>query len=275
MHWCCVVTGSPLKEGIYFDTMIASYVLNPGRKQHDLNTLAQQHLGAKLVSYEEVVGKSKGPEAFSAADVARAMDYSCERAEVALRLKGLMEKQLVSDKNDDLFYNLEMRLVPVLMDMEWEGIRIDIPFFKSQSDKYGEELQGIERQIYEEAGMEFNINSPQQLGYVLFEKLGLPAQKKTGKTKAYSTDVKVLTQLASLPYKIPGLLLRYRTLSKLKSTYLDALIGLVHPVTGRVHTSFNQAVTATGRLSSSNPNLQNIPARGEEGREIRKGFHCR
>ena len=259
-------------RGIHFDTMIASYVLNPGLKQHELATLAQQHLGAKVLSYEEVAGKSRGPEAFSAVDTARAMAYSCEKAEVALRLKGLMEGKLVSDKNDDLFYNLEMRLVPVLTDMEWEGIRIDIPFFKAQSQKYGEELQSIERQIYEEAGMEFNINSPQQLGVVLFEKLGLPSQKKTGKTKAYSTDVKVLTRLASLPFKMPGLLLRYRSLSKLKSTYLDALIDLVHPATGRIHTSFNQAVTATGRLSSSNPNLQNIPSRGEEGREIRKGF---
>ena len=261
-----------LLTGIHFDTMVASYVLNPGLKQHELDTLAQQHLGVKVLSYEEVVGKSKGPEAFSEVDVTRAKMYSCGRAEAALRLKRLMEGKLVSDKNDDLFYNLEMRLVPVLMDMEWEGIRIDIPFFKAQSEKYGEELHRIEGQIYEEAGMEFNINSPQQLGYVLFEKLGLPAQKKTGKTKAYSTDVKVLTRLASLPYKMPGLLLRYRTLSKLKSTYLDALIDLVHPVTGRIHTSFNQAVTATGRLSSSNPNLQNIPSRGEEGREIRKGF---
>ena len=259
-------------RGIRFDTMIASYVLNPGLKQHELGPLAQQHLGAKVQSYEEVVGRSKGPEAFSAVDVTRAKNYSCERAEIALRLKSLMEKKLVTDKNDDLFYNLEMRLVSVLMDMEWEGIRIDIPFFKAQSEKYGEELQSIEGQIYEEAGMEFNINSPQQLGVVLFEKMGLPSQKKTGKTKAYSTDVKVLTRLASLPYKMPGLLLRYRTLSKLKSTYLDALIDLVHPVTGRIHTSFNQAVTATGRLSSSNPNLQNIPSRGEEGREIRKGF---
>jgi len=259
-------------RGIHFDTMIASYVLNPGLKQHELGTLAQQHLGVKVLSYEEVVGKSRGPEAFSAVDTARAMVYSCEKAEVALRLKGLMEGKLVSDRNDDLFYNLEMRLVPVLTDMEWEGIRIDIPFFKAQSQKYGEELQSIERQIYEEAGMEFNINSPQQLGVVLFEKLGLPSQKKTGKTKAYSTDVKVLTRLASLPFKMPGLLLRYRSLSKLKSTYLDALIDMVHPGTGRIHTSFNQAVTATGRLSSSNPNLQNIPSRGEEGREIRKGF---
>jgi DNA polymerase I len=259
-------------RGMYFDTMIASYVLNPGLKQHELTSLAQQHLGAKLLSHEEVVGKGKGLDAFSAVDVTRAKRYSCERAEVALRLKSLMEKKLVSDKNDDLFYHLEMRLVPVLVDMEWEGIRIDIPFFKAQSQKYGEELQRIEGQIYEEAGMEFNINSPQQLGYVLFEKMGLPTQRKTGKTKAYSTDVKVLTRLASLPYKMPGLLLRYRSLSKLKSTYLDALIDLVHPVTGRIHTSFNQAVTATGRLSSSNPNLQNIPSRGEEGREIRRGF---
>ena len=259
-------------RGIRFDTMIASYVLNPGLKQHELETLAQQHLGAKLLSYEEVAGKSKGPDAFSAVEVSRAKDYSCERAEAALRLKSLMEEKLISDRNDDLFTHLEMRLVPVLMDMEWEGIRIDIPFFKSQSHKYGEELKRIEQQIYEEAGMEFNINSPQQLGYVLFEKMGLPSQKKTGKTKAYSTDVKVLKSLASLPYKMPGLLLRYRSLSKLKSTYLDALIDLVHPRTGRIHTSFNQAVTATGRLSSSNPNLQNIPSRGEEGREIRKGF---
>lgn len=261
-----------LLKGIRFDTMIASYVLNPGLKQHDLGTLAQQHLGAKLLSYEEVVGKGKGSKSLCEADLTRAMEYSCQRAETVLRLKRLMERELASAANDELFYNLEMKLVPVLMDMEWEGIRIDTPFFKALSEKYREELQSIERQVYQEAGMEFNINSPQQLGYVLFEKLGLPGQKKTGKTKAYSTDVKVLTRLASLPYKIPGLLLRYRTLSKLKSTYLDALVGLVHPRTGRIHTSFNQAVTATGRLSSSNPNLQNIPARGEDGREIRKGF---
>jgi DNA polymerase-1 len=140
------------------------------------------------------------------------------------------------------------------------------------SHQFSEQLRDMEREIYQEAGMEFNINSPQQLGYVLFEKLQLPTQKKTTKTKAYSTDVKVLTKLAAMPYKIPKLLLRYRTLAKLKSTYLDALVQMVDPTTGRIHTSFNQTVTATGRLSSSNPNLQNIPIRGEEGREIRKGF---
>ncbi|MGD8983498.1 MAG: DNA polymerase I, partial [Desulfobacteraceae bacterium] len=164
------------------------------------------------------------------------------------------------------------RLVPVLMDMESAGIMIDIPFFHEMSERFAVQIKEIEEEIYEEAGMEFNIKSPQQLGHVLFEKLQLPVQKKTTKTKSYSTDVKVLKKLSALPHKTPKLLLRYRTLSKLKSTYLDALVRMVNPSTGRVHTSFNQTVTATGRLSSSNPNLQNIPVRGEEGREIRKGF---
>jgi len=163
--------------------------------------------------------------------------------------------------------------------MEWTGIKVDTEVFKAMSRRFSRQLEDIETAIYAEAGMAFNINSPQQLGYVLFEKLGLPVQKKTTKTKAYSTDVKVLEKLSSLPYKIPKLLLRYRTLSKLKSTYLDALVKMVDPATGRIHTSFNQTVAATGRLSSSNPNLQNIPVRGEEGRDIRKGFvvgkgHC-
>jgi DNA polymerase-1 len=133
-------------------------------------------------------------------------------------------------------------------------------------------MEEMEREIFDEAGMEFNINSPQQLGYVLFEKLGLPVQKKTIKTRSYSTDVKVLKKLSAFPHKIPKMVLRYRTLSKLKSTYLDALVKMAEPSTGRLHTSYNQTVTATGRLSSSSPNLQNIPIRGEEGREIRKGF---
>jgi DNA polymerase-1 len=156
--------------------------------------------------------------------------------------------------------------------MEAAGIMIDIPFFHEMSERFAAQIKEIEKEIYEEAGMEFNIKSPQQLGYVLFEKLQLPVQKKTTKTKSYSTDVKVLKKLSALPHKTPKLLLRYRTLSKLKSTYLDALVKMVNPATGRIHTSFNQTVTATGRLSSSHPNLQNIPVRGEEGREIRKGF---
>ncbi|MBU2497441.1 MAG: DNA polymerase I [Proteobacteria bacterium] len=259
-------------KGIYFDTMIASYVINPGLRQHSLDAIAQHFLNYKMTPYHDLVGRGKSQCSFSEVEVERAMAYSCEDADITFRLRDILEKRLEADVNQELFHNLEMRLVPVLMDMEWAGIKLDTDFFEEMSSRFSEQLKEIEGEIYAEAGMEFNINSPQQLGYVLFEKLQLPAQKKTTKTRAYSTDVKVLTKLASFPHKMPKLLLRYRTLSKLKSTYLDALVKMVHSSTGRVHTSFNQTVAATGRLSSSNPNLQNIPVRGEEGREIRKGF---
>jgi DNA polymerase-1 len=225
-----------------------------------------------MLSYQALVGAGKKKRSFSEIDVERAKTYSCEDADVTLQLMSVLQKALESDRNQDLFYDMEMRLVPVLMDMESAGIMIDIPFFHEMSGRFALQIKEIEKEIYEEAGMEFNIKSPQQLGFVLFEKLQLPVQKKTTKTKSYSTDAKVLKKLSALPHKTPKLLLRYRTLSKLKSTYLDALVKMVNPSTGRVHTSFNQTVTATGRLSSSNPNLQNIPVRGEEGREIRKGF---
>jgi len=259
-------------RGLHFDTMIASYVINPSLRQHNLDYLAQHYLNHKMITYKEVAGQGKNEVKFSGVEVERAMEYSCEDADITLRLRAILEEKLESNQNQDLFYDLEMRLLPVLIDMEWAGVRVDTNFFKSMSKRFSGELKKIESEIYDEAGMTFNINSSQQLGYVLFEKLGLPVQKKTTKTKAYSTDVKVLQHLSAMPYKIPKLLLRYRTLSKLKSTYLDALVKIVNPRTNRVHTSYNQTVTATGRLSSSNPNLQNIPIRGEEGREIRKGF---
>jgi len=262
-------------KGIHFDTMVASYVINPGLRQHNLDYLSQHYLNHKMISFQEVVGKGKDQRSFSDVEVIRARDYSCEDADITFRLKHILEEQLRQNQNEPLFYELEMPLIPVLMDMELTGIAIDAPFFEQMSRQISGQLRDMERAIYQEAGMEFNINSPQQLGYVLFEKLQLPRQKKTAKTKAYSTDVKVLTKLAAMPYEIPKLLLRYRTLSKLKSTYLDALVQMVNPKTGRIHTSFNQTVTATGRLSSSNPNLQNIPIRGEEGKEIRKGFVAR
>jgi DNA polymerase I len=257
-------------KGPAFDTTIASYVINPGLRQHDLKASVQQFLNYKMMEEREWMGRTV--HHFGELGVEKAMACACEEAEMALRLRGVLEEALAAETNRDLFYDVEMRLVPVLADMEWTGIRVDIAFFQDLARRYSEQMAAVEREIYDEAGMTFNLNSPQQLGYVLFEKLGLPAQRKTGKTKAYSTDVKVLNKLAALPFKIPGLLLRYRTLSKLKSTYLDALVSMVHPETGRIHTSFNQTVAATGRLSSSNPNLQNIPARSEEGREIRKGF---
>lgn len=259
-------------KGIHFDTMIASYVINPGLRQHNLDYLAQHYLNHKMIGYRDLVGKDKGADNFSEVEVENAMSYSCEDADITLRLMRLLDQKLRSDKNEALFYDLEMRLLPVLMDMELTGILIDIGVFEEMSSRFSEEIKSIEREIFDEARMEFNINSSQQLGFVLFEKLGLPGQKKTAKTKRYSTDVKVLRKLAASSYKIPTLVLRYRTLSKLKSTYLDALVKLVDPSTGRLHTSYNQTVTATGRLSSSNPNLQNIPIRGEEGRKIRRGF---
>ncbi len=259
-------------QGIHFDTMIASYVINPSLRQHNLDYLAQHYLNHRMMSYKELVGKGKKEIGFAEVDVEMAKAYSGEDADITLRLMTILDKGLHSDMNQDLFYRMEMRLLPVLMDMEFTGIKINAAFFAEMSVRFAEQIQEIENEIFKEVGMEFNINSPQQLGHVLFEKLQLPVQKKTRKTKNYSTDVKVLKKLSLLPHKTPKLLLRYRTLSKLKSTYLDALVKMVNSSTGRIHTSFNQTVTATGRLSSSNPNLQNIPIRGDEGREIRKGF---
>ncbi|RLB44342.1 MAG: DNA polymerase I [Deltaproteobacteria bacterium] len=258
--------------GIHFDTMVASYVINPGLRQHNLEALSQQYLNHKMISYSDVVGKGKKAKNFSQVKIEAAAQYSCEDADITFRLMRVLSERLKAEKNEDLFYGLEMKLIPVLMDMELAGIRIDVDFFEALSAKMARELEQLEEEIYKEAGMKFNINSPQQLGHVLFEKLQLPTQRKTTKTKRYSTDVRVLKKLAVYPHKVPKLVLRYRTLSKLKSTYLDALVKMVEPRTGRLHTSFNQTVTATGRLSSSNPNLQNIPIRGDEGKEIRKGF---
>lgn len=259
-------------KGIAFDTMIASYVIDPGLRQHNLDYLAGHYLDHRMIAFHDVVGRGEAEIDFSGVEVTRAMQYSCEDADITLRLKSILDNRLKADLNQDLFYNIEMKLLPALMDMELAGILIDAPFFKEMSRLFSGKLRDIQQMIFQQAGTEFNINSPQQMGFILFEKLGLPTQKKTIKTKSYSTDVKVLNKLASSGYEIPGLILQFRTLSKLKSTYLDALVKLVNPSTGRIHTSFNQTVAATGRLSSSNPNMQNIPIRGEEGREIRKGF---
>ena len=257
-------------KGIFFDTMIASYVIDPTLRQHNLDYLAQHYLGYKMVSYKEVTDHNKA-ETFAFVDINRAKEYSCEDAEITLLLKSILEEKLNNTDNYALFQDLEMKLVPVIMDMEMTGVKIDVDFFMEMSKQFAHELSTIEGRVFDLAGEEFNINSPQQLGYILFETLNLPGKKKTKKKSGYSTDVEVLTELAGL-HEIPSLLLRFRTISKLKSTYLDALVNMVNRDTGRVHTSYNQTVTATGRLSSSNPNLQNIPIRTEEGREIRKGF---
>jgi len=257
-------------EGLFFDTMVASYVIDPTLGRHNLDYLAQRYLTYRMVSYDEVTDHDKA-QSFAGVDIDRAKEYSCEDSEITLRLQSILEQRLNETGNYALFQDLEMKLVPVLIAMETTGVKIDVKFFKAMSERFAHELSSLEQRIFELTGEPFNINSPQQLGAILFEKLKLPVKKKTRKKSEYSTDFEVLTELAAL-HEVPSLLLRFRTISKLKSTYLDALVHLVHPSTGRVHTSYNQTVTATGRLSSSNPNLQNIPIRTEEGREIRRGF---
>ncbi len=268
---CVLKRHGVILSGISFDTMIASYVINPGLRQHNLDALAQRYLNHKMISYQEVAGKGKSARGFAEVPLEKASEYACEDADITFRLKRVLAEKLKEEENEALFNDLEMKLVPVLLDMEMTGIKIDTALFETMSADFASEMKAVEQSIYAQAGTEFNLNSPQQLGKVLFEVLELPGGRKTAKTKRYSTDVKVLQKLSET-HEIAADLLRYRSLAKLKSTYLDALVRMVNPQTGRVHTSFNQTVAATGRLSSSNPNLQNIPIRGEAGKKIRKGF---
>ncbi|MBF0232065.1 MAG: DNA polymerase I, partial [Desulfamplus sp.] len=214
--------------------------------------------------------KSK-PLLFSEVSIEKATDYACEDADITLLVHDILKKKIEENDLDELMQNIEMPLVPVLARMEMSGIKVDHEKLQTLSKEFEQELEQIEKKIFAIAGEPFNINSSQQLGAILFEKLKLPVQKKTKKKTGYSTDISVLTELAQ-HHELPAMILRYRSLGKLKSTYTDALQELIHPETGRIHTSFNQAVTATGRLSSSDPNLQNIPIRTEEGRKIREAF---
>ncbi len=264
--WNCGVEPA----GLWFDTMIASYVLDPSRRQHGLDVLALEILAYKTTTYKDVTGTGKRQIGFAevALDVAR--DYACEDADCALRLFEKFEEELEAQEMEELFHRLEMPLVPVLARMERAGIKIDAAFFEAMSVKLNRELEQIQEDIWKEAGAEFNINSTPQLREILFDKLDLPVIKRT-KTGP-STDASVLEELAAQGHRVPVLLMEYREMEKLRSTYVDALPKLVNPRTGRIHTSFNQTVAATGRLSSSEPNLQNIPIRTPLGREIRKGF---
>lgn len=257
-------------RGVGFDTMVASYVLDPNRRQHSLDALAVNLLGHRMIPYSEVAGKGKSQISFAEVGLETAREYACEDADFTLRLRNLFEPQLKEQALDALFRDLEIPLVPVLARMETNGIRIDVPFFQAMNAKLEEDLASLRKEVVEIAGEEFNLNSTQQLREILFEKLGLPVIKKT-KTGP-STDASVLEELAGMGHSLPTRLLEYRQLEKLRNTYVDALPRLVNPETGRLHTSFNQTVAATGRLSSSDPNLQNIPIRTDLGREIRKGF---
>jgi DNA polymerase-1 len=256
--------------GLDFDTMLASYVLDPGRRSHGLDVLALEFLDHTMTSYVDLCGKGRSAVPFDECPVDAARDYSCEDADMTLRLRRIFEPQLESREVTRLFDGVEIPLVDVLVEMEWTGIEIDLPWFASLKQRFQAEREAVEKQIYAAAGEEFNINSNLQLREILFGKLNLPILKKT--TTGPSTDASVLKELAEEGHDLPVLLMEYRELSKLENTYLDALPRLVNPSSGRLHTSFNQTVASTGRLSSSDPNLQNIPIRRELGRDIRRGF---
>lgn len=256
-------------KGISFDSMIASYLLHPTKHNHNLNEIARQYLDRSLTEYKALVGTGEKAISFDRVDLQRAKDYSCEDAEVTLQLFHLLMPRLKEEGLVDLFQEVEMPLVTVLAKMEMNGVKIDVDLLREFSKEIENYLLEKRERIYTMAGEVFNINSSQQLARILFDKLKLPVIKKT-KT-GYSTDVEVLERL-SLQHDLPLEVLGYRNLMKLKSTYIDALPKLVHPETGRIHTSYNQTITATGRLSSSDPNLQNIPIRTEEGNRIRQAF---
>jgi len=256
-------------QGIEGDTMIASYLLNPTKHNHNLSEIAQEYLDRPVTDYKEVVGSGMKAVTFDKIGLEKARDYTCEDADVTLQLSQLLFPKLKEEGFKDLFDRVEMPLVIVLAKMEINGVKIDPDLLQEYSKEIETQLEQKMNRIYALAGEVFNINSSQQLGKILFDKLKLPIVKKT-KTGA-STDVDVLTKL-SLHHDLPLEILTYRNLSKLKSTYVDALPKLIHPKTGRVHTSYNQTVTATGRLSSSDPNLQNIPIRTDEGNRIRRAF---
>jgi len=256
-------------QGVGGDTLVASYLLNPSRKNHELKDIAFENVDYQMLTYADSVRSGKTRLPLNRKPEANSGEHLAEEAEVVFLLAGVLFSKLRENGLDKLFFGIEMPLGEVLARMEQAGIKINPEILFSMSHEFGEKLKDLEEKICALAGMRFNINSPQQLSEVLFEKLSLPviARTKTG----FSTNVDVLTKLARV-HEMPVLVLEYRSLAKLKSTYIDALPKLIHPETGRIHTTFSQTTTATGRLSSSDPNLQNIPIRGEWGEKIRQAF---
>jgi len=258
-------------RGVGFDPMLASYCLDPGARAHGLDALAERHCGHTMQPISELIGSGSKQQSFRLVDADAATHYSAEDADYTFRLLHVLSPKLKPAGVDRLFEEIELPLAPVLGRMERAGVNIDRDYLRGLSHTMQRQIDGLVTRIYEAAGEEFNLNSPAQLGHILFDVLKLAPVRKTAKTAQRATDVGVLEKLAG-EHPLPRLMLDYRQLAKLKSTYVDALVELVHPVTGRVHTSFQQTVAATGRLSSTDPNLQNIPIRTEEGRQIRKAF---
>jgi len=269
--WIVLARHGIRMAGVAFDTMVASYLLDPGKRAHSLDSIALDFLNHRTISFADVAGKGKAQVGFNAVILEKAAPYACEDADVTLRAAAVLEKRIRDLSLMDLMEQVEMPLLPVLVSMEMRGMTVDRERLSILSRDLESQLHRLEAEIHDLAGERFNIQSSQQLGTILFDKLKLPVQKKTQKKTGYSTDIEVLTTLALL-HELPARVLRHRTLAKLKSTYTDALQTMIHPETGRIHTSFNQTVAATGRLSSSEPNLQNIPIRTPEGVEIRRAF---
>ena len=258
-------------KGKLFDTMVAHYVLQP-ELRHGMDYLAEIYLNYKTIHIDELIG-AKGKNQLNMRDLLpeKVYKYACEDADVTLKLKNILEKELKENGIEDLFYNIEMPLVPVLAYIERNGMKLDLEALKQTSEDFTARMNEIEKEIFSLAGMEFNISSPKQVGEVLFEKLKVVEKAKKTKTGQYSTSEDILESLRS-KHPVVEKILEYRGLKKLLSTYIDSLPQLINPQSGKIHTSFNQTVTSTGRLSSSNPNLQNIPIRDEDGKEIRKAF---
>ncbi|WP_442481298.1 DNA polymerase I [Aeoliella sp. SH292] len=265
-----VLRGAGLQlKGLDFDTMVASYLLDAGERTHNMDVLAKRYLNHETVTIDTLIGKGKNQKRMDQVPVAQIGHYAAEDADIPLRLVPILEDRLKTDDLEELNSTLEVPLIEVLAELEYNGIRVDVARLSELSKEFGDRLQTLEEEIEDLAGHPFNIASPKQLAEVLFTELKLPVLKKT-KTGP-STDASVLEELAS-QHPLPAKIMEHRGYAKLKGTYVDALPEMVHPETGRVHASFNQVVAATGRLSSSDPNLQNIPIRTEVGREIRSAF---
>lgn len=259
-------------RGVAFDTMLESYVLDSTATRHDMDSLALKYLGQGTIRYEDIAGKGAKQLTFDQIALEQAGPYAAEDADVTLRLHQTLWARLAEQPSvASVLQDIEMPLVPVLADIERCGTLVDAQLLGIQSRELGEKMVALERQAFELAGEEFNLGSPKQLGVILYEKQGIPVISKTAKGQA-STAEAVLAELAEQGYPLPQVIMQYRTVSKLKSTYTDRLPEQINPRTGRIHTSYHQAVTATGRLSSSDPNLQNIPIRSAEGRRIRQAF---
>ncbi len=259
-------------QGIAGDSMVADYLLHAGERSHNLDELATRYLNHQTIPISDLIGKGSQQRVMDQVSTAQVAEYSGEDADMAWRLCGLLESQLKEQQLEELYRDVEVPLIEVLAELEFNGVRLDVPFLSRLSQEMAEQLSRIEGEIYKLAGRSFNIASPKQLREVLFDELKLPTQRRTGITGDASTGQESLERLAALAHALPNKILEHRQIAKLKGTYVDALPALVNPATGRVHASFNQTVAATGRLSSSDPNLQNIPVRTEQGRQIRQAF---